>query len=388
MSRLSRRSMLLGSAGAMASIPLLSSTAQAAPVPQAAATDWSLEVVKSTMARSSPSSIGGWGYTIGLYLYGQYLVYKRTGTKSYFDYIKSWADRFVDSSGNISNSFNNLDSMRSMQLMPILHRETGQDRYKKAADKLRKRFPSYPRTSDGGMYHATSKVGQLWGDGVYMAQPFIADYAKAYNDPYGFDEATKNLVTYFSHLKSDDGLIWHAYDADGSESWASGTGHHSKFHWGRAIGWFGMATIDVLEVLPADHPRRQNLIDIVKHLATGYQRFQDPATGRWWQLVDKGTTSGNWLETSCSAMYTFMLSRGVERGYLDPSYKAVASKGYQGVLAKISLGSDGRTNVTDICEGTNVGDQSYYLKRARKTNDFHGLGAFLIMNEQLARTGG
>jgi len=383
MSRLTRRSVLLGSAGAVASLPLLSSTSTAAP--EAAATDWSVEVVKSTMARYSPSSLGGWGYTRGLYLYGQYLVYKRTGTKAYFDYIKSWVDRFVDGSGNISNSFNNLDSMRSMQLLPILHRETGQDRYKKAADKLRNRFPSYPRTSDGGMYHATSKVGQLWGDGVYMAQPFIADYAKAYNQAYGFDEATKNMVTYFTHLKADNGLLWHAYDADGSESWSSGTGHHSKFHWGRAIGWFGMASIDILEVLPADHPRRQDLIDIIKHLATGFTRYQDPATDRWWQLVDKGTTSGNWLETSCSAMYTFMLDRGVERGYLDPSYQAVASKGYQGVLAKLSLGSDGRTNLRDICEGTNVGDQNYYFKRAKNTNDFHGLGAFLIMNEQLTR---
>ncbi|TCO45826.1 unsaturated rhamnogalacturonyl hydrolase [Actinocrispum wychmicini] len=363
----------------MAALPLLNATASAA------ATDWSLEVVKSTTARFTPSSIGGWSYPVGLYLYGQYLVYKRTGTRSYFDYIKTWMDRFVDGSGNISQSFTNLDSMRCMQLLPILHRETGLARYKTAADKLRKRFPGYPRTSDGGMFHATSKVGQLWGDGVFMAQPFIANYAAAYNDSYGFDESTKNMVVYFAHLKADNGLIFHAYDEDGSESWASGTGHHSKFHWGRAIGWFGMAAIDILEVLPAAHPRRQNLIDIVKHLAGGYARFQDAATGRWWQVVDKGTTAGNWLETSCSAMYTFMLSRGVERGYLDPSYQAVAAKGYQGVLAKIALGSDKRTNLTDICEGTNVGDLNYYLKRARKTNDFHGLGAFLIMNEQLTK---
>ncbi len=90
------------------------------------------------------------------------------------------------------------------------------------------------------------------------------------------------------------------------------------------------------------------------------------------------------MRPSASAMYTFMLSRGVERGYLDPGYQAVADKGYQGVLAKISLGSDGRTNLRDISEGTNVGDLAYYFGRKRNTNDFHGLGAFLIMNEQLA----
>jgi unsaturated rhamnogalacturonyl hydrolase len=221
-----------------------------------------------------------------------------------------------------------------------------------------------------------------------MAQPFIADYAKQYNQAYGFDESTRNMVAYFTHLKETNGLLYHAYDADGSESWAPDPHRHSAYHWARAIGWFGMAACDILEVLPATHPRRQALIDMIRHLATGYQRYQDPATGRWWQVVDRGTTSGNWLETSASAMYTFMLSRGVERGYLDPAYKAVASNGYQGVLAKISLGSDNRTNLRDISEGTNVGNLSYYFGRKRNTNDFHGLGAFLIMNEQLTRTGG
>jgi unsaturated rhamnogalacturonyl hydrolase len=384
MSRLNRRSLLLGSAVAAVGV----NAASPAWAAEQAAPDWSVEVVRSTMARHTPSNLGGWGYTRGLYLYGQYLVYKRTGTQSYFSYIKSWVDRFVDGSGNISNSFNNLDSMRSGQLLPILHRETGQQRYKTAADKIRNRFNNYPRTSDGGMFHSTGKVGQLWADGVYMAQPFIADYAKQYNQSYGLDESTRNMVAYFTHLKETNGLLYHAYDADGSESWAPDPHRHSAYHWARAIGWFGMAACDILEVLPETHPRRHALIDMIKHLATGYQRYQDPATGRWWQVVDRGTTAGNWLETSASAMYTFMLSRGVERGYLDPAYKAVASKGYQGVLAKISLGSDNRTNLRDISEGTNVGNLSYYFGRKRNTNDFHGLGAFLIMNEQLMRTGG
>jgi unsaturated rhamnogalacturonyl hydrolase len=127
------------------------------------------------------------------------------------------------------------------------------------------------------------------------------------------------------------------------------------------------------------------MIDIVRHLAGGFKRFQDAATGRWFQVVDRGTTTGNWTETSASSMYTFILSRAVERGYLDASYKPIAARGYQGVLGKISLGGDGRTNLTDICDGTSPGDLNYYLNRPRKTNDFHGLGSFLIMNEQLTR---
>jgi unsaturated rhamnogalacturonyl hydrolase len=385
--RPSRRSVVLGAAGVAGALTLSTTPALAAPRAGSATvpSDWSKAVVDSTMKRYTPSTLGGWGYTEGLYLYGQYLVYKRLGTSSYFSYIKSWVDRFVSSDGSLSNSFSNLDSMRSCQLLPLLYNETGDSRYKKAAAQCRNRFPSYPRTSDGGMWHATSKVGQLWGDGVYMAQPFLALYGKTFDDgDYCFEESAKNVAVYFKHLQASNGLIYHAYDEDGSESWASGTGHHSKYHWARAIGWFGMTAIDLLETLPADHPRRPDLIAVVQHLARGFATFQDPKTGRWFQVVDRGSDSRNWLETSASAMYTFMLSRGVQRGYLDASYATVAQKGYAGVLQKISLGSDGLTNITDICEGTNVGDLTYYYGRARKTNDQHGLGAFLIMNEQLA----
>ncbi|MGI5506790.1 glycoside hydrolase family 88/105 protein [Lentzea sp. CA-135723] len=364
---------------------LVLSLALIAPTPaHAAPSDWSKAVVDSTMKRFTPAELGGWGYTRGLYLYGQYLVYKRTGERKYLDYIKAWVDRFVHADGSIDNSFSNLDAMRSATLLIVLHQETGQAKYKKAADKVRARFTTYPRTADGGMFHATSKTGQLWADGVYMAQPFIAMYAKAYNDPYGYDEAVRNMRAYYTHLKSDDGLLWHAYDADGSEPWAHSAGKHSSEHWARAIGWFGMTAIDLLDVLPADHPGRADLIAIVRHLATGYTRYQDATTGRWCQIVDKCADPHNWTETSASSMYTFMLARGVARGYLDASYQQAALKGYRGVLAKASVGTTGLTDIKDISEGTNVGDAAYYYGRKRVTNDFHGLGAFLIMNEQLA----
>jgi unsaturated rhamnogalacturonyl hydrolase len=87
-------------------------------------------------------------------------------------------------------------------------------------------------------------------------------------------------------------------------------------------------------------------------------------------------------------MYTYTISRSVERGYVDASYRVYADRGYQGVLAKVSQGADGRTNIVDISEGTNASDAlSYYFTRGRPVNDFHGLGAFLIMNEQLTRVG-
>jgi len=140
--------------------------------------------------------------------------------------------------------------------------------------------------------------------------------------------------------------------------------------------------IEVLEILPRDHPRRPQLIAQVKQLVKAWANYQDKKSGLWYQVVDKGQMPENWLETSSSSMYTYVTAVAVERGYVDKSYMNVARKGYSGVLSKISLGPDGLTNLTDICEGTNVADLAYYFGRKRNTNDFHGLGAFLIMNEK------
>ncbi|ALV32408.1 glycoside hydrolase family 88 protein [Streptomyces sp. CdTB01] len=360
--------------------------ATAAAHRRAAARDWSVSVVDSTMARYSPSTIGGWSYPVGLYLYGQYLTYRRTHEARYLTYIKSYVDRFVKSDGSIDQSFNNLDSMQAGRLLVILHHETGQDRYRKAAEKIRDRLNTYPRTADGGLWHAntSSRAHQLWADGVYMVNPFLVEYGKEFGDSaYTDDEAARQLYVYGSHLQVANGLLRHAYDESKSASWADPQTGLAPEHWCRAVGWYSMAIVDVLDAVPANQSRRPQLLTIFRKLAAGLEKYQDPATGRWFQVMDKGNRSDDWTETSCSSMFTYALSRGVQQGYLDPHYAAVARRGYQGVLAKLSVGSDGRTDLADISIGTNVGDYAYYIARDRATNDFHGLGAFLIMNEQL-----
>jgi unsaturated rhamnogalacturonyl hydrolase len=304
---------------------------------------------------------------------------------AYLAYIKAWADNHVDADGHVNHSFNNVDSMQPGNVLLILHKETGDPRYKTAADQIRTRITTYPRTSDGGMWHSTGKTNELWADGVFMAQPFLLRYGIAYGDEaYSYEEVTKNLTVYFRHLKASNGLLYHAYDEDRDAPWKpdpkTGT---SAFFWARAMGWTAMTLIEVLDLLPRNHPRRAELIDDVRHLARGFARYQNWQTGRWFQVVDKGNDPDNWTETSASAMYTFMLSAAVDRGYISPLYNIAARRGYQGVLKKVSIGPDGRANVYDISEGTNVGDLNYYYARRRNTNDLHGLGAFLLMNEQL-----
>ncbi|MGW1913096.1 glycoside hydrolase family 88/105 protein [Streptomyces sp. NPDC002076] len=355
------------------------------PVP-AAARDWSADVVDSTMARYTPAGIGGWSYPVGLYLYGQYLVYRRTHDPRLLSYIKAYVDRFVHSDGTIDQSFSSLDSMQAGRLLVILHHETGQDRYRKAAQRIRDRLNSYPRTSDGGFWHAdtSSRAHQLWADGAYMVNPFLVEYGREFGDSaYTNDEAAKQLSVYGGHLQVANGLLRHAYDESRSASWSDPATGLAPEHWCRAVGWYAMALVDVLDAIPADQPRRPQLLKILGKLATALEKYQDPASGRWFQVMDKGSRPDNWTETSCSSMFTYALSRGVQQGYLDPHFRAVAQRGHQGVLARLSVGADGRTNLADISVGTNVGDYAYYVGRTRATNDFHGLGAFLIMNEQL-----
>ncbi|MEV5542325.1 glycoside hydrolase family 88 protein [Saccharopolyspora shandongensis] len=336
--------------------------------------DWSTAVVDSTMARRPATSLG-LGYTDALFLHAAFQVYQRTHDTRYLDYVKAWGSARVAADGSTGKPYNDLDSMLVGNVFLDLAQATGDSRYRLAANRIVTRIATYPRASDGALIHNVAFTGQLWSDGAFMAQPFLARAGDHTGPP-------RQLLTYFEHLRNEDALLRHAYDETRRSEWADTSGRSPEV-WCRAVGWFGMATVDVLEELPRTHPDRAALVEIVRYLADGYRRWQDPATGRWFQLPVKPGLAGNWTETSCSAMFTYTLARAVERGYVSPAFWPVAQRGYRGVLAKVSIGSDGRTRISDVVIGTNVGDARYYLERPRMDNDFHGLGAFLIMNEEL-----
>ena len=348
-------------------------------------TDWSRAIVDSTMKRyPKAADLGSWGYAKALFLFGEYLVSKRTGDPRYLQYIKDWVDLHVDGQGNLDHKTESLDSMMPGNLLLLLYQETKEEKYKLAAEKIRTRLDTYPRTADGGFWHATgaSREHQLWGDGVFMGVPFLLRYGRLFGDSaYANQEAARQLIVYAKHLQSPDGLLYHAYDESGTAAWADPATHHSPEFWCRAMGWYGMTAIDVLDALPADDPNRPRLIAILRNLIRGLAKYQDSHTGLWYQVVDKGSTPENWLETSSSSMYSYVIALAVKRGYVDHSYQDVAQRGYRGVMTRLSLDAEGMANIGDICEGTNVADLSYYLARKRNVNDFHGLGAFLIMNE-------
>jgi len=143
-----------------------------------------------------------------------------------------------------------------------------------------------------------------------------------------------------------------------------------------------MAIVDTLDVIPHDQPGRDQLIAILRELVVGVAHYQNQKTGLWYQILDKPDLDRNWTETSGSSMFTYIINVSIKRGYISNKYQDVANRGYKGVLSRVSIGADGLTDIAGICVGTNVGDLAWYLARERRTNDFHGLGAFLLMNEE------
>ena len=350
--------------------------------PDANSVDWSVEM--ANMIINTRSTDMNWDYTVGLLLEGVLRVYKRTNDQRYLNFIKEWAQNHIGADGTINITLNSLDNIMPGFTILHLYRETGIERFKLAADKLRKRFDTYPRTPDGGFWHMTNLEGELWLDGLYMGMPFLTTYGKMIGDAdYAYSEAILQFKLHIDYLMDKEtGLLLHAFDYDHSEPWALPPYYRSPYAWGRAIGWVMMGLSEILDIIPEDFPERNVIVDQYKTVLKSLATYQDPATGLWYQVVDHQDDPGNWLETSCSMMFVYSMSRAIQKGFLDESYKKNVEAGYRGVLTKISEDANKMVYLKDICEGTSVSsDIQYYFGRARNTNDNHGLGTFMIMNE-------
>ena len=233
--------------------------------------------------------------------------------------------------------------MNAGNLLLLLFQETKDAKYKLAFDRIRLRFNTYPRTKDGGFWHGASKSRewQLWGDGVFMSMPFLIRYGSLFGDStYTNEEAARQLLIYANHLNDPKtGLMFHAYDESGQAPWADKETKHSPEIWCRAMGWFGMTLIEVLELVPKDHPARPKLIAQLQQLVKAWSNYQDSKTGLWYQVVNRGSEPANWLETSSSSMYTFVIARASEEGYVDKRYSSVARAWVCGSPHKDFVGS-------------------------------------------------
>src|SRR6185295_17348752 len=313
----------------------------------------------------------------------------------YFRFIQQSIDRFLKDDGTIRTyeiDEYNIDHVLNGRILLLLYNVTGQEKYRKAAALLREQLKTHPRTSEGGFWHKKIYPFQMWLDGLYMGEPFYAEYAKTFHEDKAFDDIAQQFVFMERHSRdAKTGLLYHAWDESRQQRWSNPETGRSPNFWGRAMGWYAMALVDTLDYFPENHPQRTELIQILKRLAVAVARYQDPKSGLWYEVLDKAQAKGNYLEASVSCMFVYALAKGVRNGYLPANYLNVAQKGYRGIVSRfIETDPGGRLSLTGTVSvgglGGNPyrdGSYAYYLSEKIVTNDPKGVGAFLMASNEM-----
>jgi unsaturated rhamnogalacturonyl hydrolase len=360
---------------------------QAAPLSERMATTV-MTVWKDAV--KEPDRPDKWTYEQGVLLTGMEAVWLNTGDGRYFDYIKRVIDRYVAEDGTIKTykaADYNIDNVQPGRILLLLYKVTGQEKYRKAAASLREQLKTHPRTSEGGFWHKKIYPSQMWLDGLYMGEPFYAEYARTFGEAEAFDDIAKQFILMETHSRdAKTGLLYHGWDESKQQQWADKTTGRSPNFWGRAMGWYAMALVDALEHFPADHPRRAELLAILGRLAASVEKVQEPATGLWYQVLNAGGMKGNYLEASASAMFVYSLAKAVRLGYLPESYLKVAQKGWAGIGRQfVEEAAGGGVNFKGTVSVAGLGGNPYrdgsyvyYLSERVVTNDAKGVGAFLM----------
>ena len=330
-----------------------------------------------------------WAYEQGVFMKGIEELWLQTGDKKYFDYIQHYLDHLIAEDGSIKGYKEedyNIDNILLGREVLLLYQKKGDAKYLKALQILRHQLQNQPRTNEGGFWHKKRYLYQMWLDGLYMGEPFYAEYATAFKEEKDFDDIANQFI-YMEHHARDEktGLLYHGWDESKKERWSDPITGLSKNFWGRADGWYAMALVDVLDKMPASHLKRKTLVAILNRLAIAIANYQDKSSGLWYQVLDKATEKGNYLEASASSMFVYALAKGVRKGYLSHKYGAIAEKGYQGIINKfIEIDSNGQMNLNGTVSvaglgGTPYRDGSYqyYLSEKVVQNDAKGVGAFL-----------
>jgi unsaturated rhamnogalacturonyl hydrolase len=371
---------------------------------------WSERLAQSEMKRLGTSLEAGgsnprarWDYSPGVLALALVRLGERTGNDAYTQFGTRAVASHVKADGTIpgyKEADYNIDNIPPGKvLLAALARGEKKDAYTTAVRTLRDQMAHQPRTSEGGFWHKQRYPNQMWLDGLYMASPFLAQYAVLFNERPLSDDVAKQIVLMDRHdYDPATGLYWHAWDEAHTQSWANPQTGCSPNFWSRAIGWYGMAIVDSLDYLPVSQPEIDEIVNILKRLSDGVVRWQDPATGVWWQIPNLGTRPGNYLEGSGSAMFVYTLAKGVNQGYLPrEKYEAAILKGYAGLIHTLTkTNPDGSLRFTQICQSAGLGyttsagrprDGSfeYYLSEPVVDNDPKGTGPFILAGIEVER---
>lgn len=356
--------------------------------------NWASKTARSVMERTPKLYENGyeskWSYDYGVILKGFALMWSRTGESQYFQFIREQMDHFVGEDGSIKGYRQdeyNIDHLNNGKLLFLLYKETGLEKYRKAAGLLREQLASHPRTSEGAFWHKQVYPYQIWLDGLYMGAPFYLEYLLTFEGGNGLEDATKQFILCEKHTRdAKTGLLYHAWDEKKVQPWCDPATGRSPNVWGRSMGWFVMALADTLELLPRDHRDYPELARIFRDALTALRNYQDEASGVWYQVINLGERKGNYLEASASSMIVYALAKGIRLGVLDQeTWRSTADKAFAGLITEFVLETkEGWVNLNKNCQVAGLGGSdrrdgtfAYYISEPIITNDFKGVGAFI-----------
>jgi unsaturated rhamnogalacturonyl hydrolase len=323
-----------------------------------------------------------WCYVQGYVLAGFEKLWRATGEQRYLDYVMRFAEAHVTADGQApAFTGESLDDIMAGTILVAAYQHTGARRFRVAADRVRAVFDDYPRNADGGFWHSRSLPHEMWIDGVFMGQMFLTRYGAVIGDAgYCFGEAARQITCLAGHCrKASSGLYRHAYDEARRAAWADPLTGLSPEVWSEGLGWYALILVETLDQMPSGGPEREPVLAILRDLLAELRRAQDPLSGRWYQVVDRGERADNWHDTSGSAMFVYAIRRAVDLGYADAEeYLPVAERGYAGIAAQARANEAGQIDIYEACDGVCV-QRSYadYVNYPRVVNAKEAVGGFL-----------
>jgi unsaturated rhamnogalacturonyl hydrolase len=377
----------------IAAAPLLMVQTKGAPMTRRVADQ---VIVRWPDGQLSPKTAPtAWGFELGIVLAGMNSVWSATKEPKYLDYVQHAVDHYVQPDGTIASydpqtySLNNI--LIGRQLL-TLYRVTHREKYKLAAERLRRQIATQPRTASGGVWHSRATPNLMLLDDQFMLAPFYAEYAATFHEPQDLDDIVKQFTLLEQHTRdATTGLMYHGWDESQTAPWANVSTGTSPNLWARGMGWYLMALVDALPYVPEHDPHHAVLLAMLRRAATAVERAQDPQSGLWYQILNKPGEKQNYIESSSVLMFTYALAKGARLGYLPKPYGIAAARAWRAArLRFIQTAASGEVKitgtVTHIALGTSAADNGsddYYLHAPVVDDDPKGVGAFLLAGSEM-----
>jgi rhamnogalacturonyl hydrolase YesR len=330
-----------------------------------------------------------WCYPQGYILCGFEKLWQFSGQQRYFDYLLRFGEKHVRPDGSIPQFTGiSLDDMMAGTVIAALYEHTGQERYRIASEHIRASFTDFPRNVEGGYWHALDLPHEEWIDGIFMGGMTLLRCAAVLGDgPNGFSENANQIRIMARHCrKGDSGLYYHAWDEARSVGWADKKTGLSPEVWSEGLGWYALILAETMALLPREHSERPVMLDILQRLLEGLRKHQDPVTGLWYQVVDKGDRSDNWHDTSGSGMFLYTFQKALDLGLGDPGDVQRIQKGFASLKTKARPDAHGLIDIYDACDGVCVlPTYQDYINYPIVVNAKEAIGSFLWAAVQIEK---